>query len=177
MTPSSAVRAVEIRPSIFREYDIRGIAGRDLTAGFAEVLGLAYAKYVAGRAPRAGRRNLTVAVGMDCRVTSDDYASALARGMRKGGLDVIRGVDSRAPMRLAKLGKGEVVGEMAFYTGGARTASTVASARSGVYVLHKDALTRMRTEHADLATRFDRRPIGKIADSLARTNRLMGALS
>jgi phosphomannomutase / phosphoglucomutase len=81
---------VKIIPSIFREYDIRGIAGRDLTPEFAECLGLAYARFIAGRKPAAGRGNLTVSVGLDCRLTSESYADALIQGMRKGGLDVIR---------------------------------------------------------------------------------------
>ncbi len=80
---------IQINPSIFREYDIRGIAGRDLSPEFAELLGLAYANYISGRKPEAGRSRLTVSVGRDCRLTSDSYAEALIRGMRRGGLDVI----------------------------------------------------------------------------------------
>lgn len=81
---------MKFNPAIFREYDIRGIAGRDLSAEFAEVLGLAFAQYIAGRTPVASRKRLTVAVGRDCRVTSDSYAEALIQGLRRGGLDVVR---------------------------------------------------------------------------------------
>ncbi|MGK5083604.1 phosphomannomutase/phosphoglucomutase [Bdellovibrionota bacterium FG-1] len=81
---------LQIYASIFREYDIRGIAGRDLTPEFAECLGQAYAMYIASRTPVAGRNRLTVSVGRDCRLSSDSYAEALVQGMRKGGLDVIR---------------------------------------------------------------------------------------
>lgn len=79
----------KIPPSIFREYDIRGIAGRDLTPEFAECLGQAYAMFISGRTPVAGRKKLTVSVGRDCRLSSDSYADALIRGMRNSGLDVI----------------------------------------------------------------------------------------
>ncbi len=79
----------EIRPSIFREYDVRGIAGQDLSPEFAECLGLAYATLLVGRAPAQGRPHLTVAVGRDCRLTGEAYATALIRGMQKGGLDVV----------------------------------------------------------------------------------------
>ncbi len=79
-----------IRPSIFREYDIRGIAERELSAPFAEALGRAYAKLLSGRKPAASRKNLTVAVGQDCRITSDSYSSALIQGLTRGGLDVIQ---------------------------------------------------------------------------------------
>lgn len=82
--------ALQIRPSVFREYDIRGIAGTDLTPQFAETLGQAYALLLRNRKPVAGRANLTVSVGWDCRLTSDSYSSALVRGMTLGGLDVIR---------------------------------------------------------------------------------------
>ncbi len=80
----------KINPSIFREYDIRGIAGKDLTPEFAECLGLAYSKYIAGKKPVADRKNLTVSVGWDCRLTSDAYSAALVSGLLKGGLDVVR---------------------------------------------------------------------------------------
>lgn len=79
-----------INPSIFREYDIRGIAGRDISAEFAEALGFAYARYIGGRTPVAGRKRLTVSVGRDCRLTGESYSGALVQGMLRGGLDVIR---------------------------------------------------------------------------------------
>jgi phosphomannomutase len=37
---------MKTNPTIFREYDIRGIAGRELSPEFAECLGLAYAQLV-----------------------------------------------------------------------------------------------------------------------------------
>ncbi len=77
-------------PSIFREYDIRGIAGKDLTPEFAEHLGQTYAQYLGGRKPTQGRSALKVAVGKDCRLSSDDLTDALVRGLTSGGLDVVR---------------------------------------------------------------------------------------
>ncbi len=79
-----------IRPSIFREYDIRGLAGKDLSPEFAELLGRAYAKLISSRIPVASRRHLTVSVGQDCRLTSDSYTQALIKGLTQGGVDVIR---------------------------------------------------------------------------------------
>ncbi len=81
---------VHIPRTIFREYDIRGIAGRDLSADFAHLLGLTYAKYIAQRTPVAGRSRLTVAVGRDCRLTGESYTGALIEGLTQGGLDVVR---------------------------------------------------------------------------------------
>ena len=75
-----------MNPSIFREYDIRGIAGKDLTADFARQLGLTYAEWAYHR---TGKSRLKIAVGRDCRLTSDEYASALISGLRAGGVDVV----------------------------------------------------------------------------------------
>src|SRR4051812_45641831 len=81
---------LKMNPSIFREYDIRGIAGQDLSPEFAECLGRAYAKYMVGRTPVASRKRLTVSVGQDCRLSSDSYSSALITGLTQSGLDVVR---------------------------------------------------------------------------------------
>jgi len=80
----------EINPSIFREYDIRGIAGRDLNPEFAKLLGIAYARYIAGRPIVGGKKIATVSVGWDCRLSSDSYASALVSGLQEEGLKVVR---------------------------------------------------------------------------------------
>jgi phosphomannomutase/phosphoglucomutase len=77
-------------PTIFREYDIRGIAARDLSPEFAEHLGQTYAQFIAGRSPLKNRGALTVAVGRDCRLSSDALADGLIRGLTQGGLDVVR---------------------------------------------------------------------------------------
>ena len=72
-----------MNPAIFREYDIRGVADRDYDADFARRLGVAYAVF-------AGARGVCrVAVGRDCRLTSDKYADALKHGLRSSGLDVV----------------------------------------------------------------------------------------
>jgi phosphomannomutase/phosphoglucomutase len=76
--------------SIFREYDIRGVAERDFDAAFARRLGRAYAGYVEANAPAPVRgRRRRIGVGRDCRLTSDDYAAALRTGLRESGCDVV----------------------------------------------------------------------------------------
>ena len=77
---------VTVNPSIFREYDIRGVAERDFDADFAHALGLAYAAYLAERSASGRGR---IGVGRDCRLTSDAYAAALREGLLAGGLDVV----------------------------------------------------------------------------------------
>jgi phosphomannomutase/phosphoglucomutase len=75
-----------MNPSIFREYDIRGIAGKDLDAAFAEDLGKTYAEWAF---QKTGAKSLKISVGRDCRLTSDEYASALIRGLRGAGVSVV----------------------------------------------------------------------------------------
>lgn len=72
--------------SIFREYDIRGIAGTDLTAAFAYDLGKTYAEWAF---QKSGKKNLQITVGRDCRLTSDEYSDSLIRGLLDSGVDVI----------------------------------------------------------------------------------------
>ncbi len=73
---------MDINPRIFREYDIRGIAGQDLDAPTVEILGKAMGTYYAGR----GKKD--VVLGRDCRLSSPDFAAALARGLLSTGCDV-----------------------------------------------------------------------------------------
>ncbi|MBI3534937.1 MAG: phosphomannomutase, partial [Deltaproteobacteria bacterium] len=81
---------LNINPAVFREYDIRGIAGKDLTPAFARALGLSYAKYLSTHAtPKKISRRFTVSLGWDCRLSSHDYKTALTEGLIAGGLDVI----------------------------------------------------------------------------------------
>lgn len=68
---------------MFREYDIRGIAGRDLDEAGVETLGRAFGTYYRQR----GLRRIVVA--RDCRLTSEAYAAALQAGMQSTGCDLI----------------------------------------------------------------------------------------
>jgi phosphomannomutase/phosphoglucomutase len=72
-----------MNPAIFREYDIRGIADKDFDANFAFALGQAYGALVLSQ----GKKR--VAVGRDCRLTSEKYAAALRQGMLHTGLEVL----------------------------------------------------------------------------------------
>lgn len=74
---------MEINPVIFREYDIRGTVGKELSEDFARVLGRAYATL----AKESGKNR--IGVGHDCRLSSPAYAQALAEGIADEGLDVV----------------------------------------------------------------------------------------
>ncbi|MBI2985278.1 MAG: phosphomannomutase/phosphoglucomutase [Deltaproteobacteria bacterium] len=71
-----------MNPTIFREYDIRGLAEKDFDEDFARRLGEVHGTIVA---ENGGRR---VAVGRDCRFTSDGYAEAVMEGLLSAGLKV-----------------------------------------------------------------------------------------
>ncbi len=75
--------------AIFREYDIRGVADRDLSDPLTRDLGRAVGAMVTrSAAPRAGARP-QVAVGRDCRLTSGRLRDALVEGLRDVGVDVV----------------------------------------------------------------------------------------
>lgn len=93
--------------------------------------------------------------------------------LESGTLEVLKATADLRVLRLAKLQPGSMVGELAFYTGEARTASIAADTDAIVYVLRRDALTRLRTTHPDLATEFDRMVIYKVSHALTRANKLL----
>ncbi len=71
-----------IHDGIFREYDIRGIVGDDLTPEVATAVGRALGSEVADRdEPRA-------VVGHDNRLSSPELAEALCRGLNGSGVSV-----------------------------------------------------------------------------------------
>lgn len=75
---------------VFREYDVRGIAGKDLSAAFAERLALGYAAFLRKHHKiESSRTRPLVSVGRDCRLSSPEYAAAVIQGLRKSGFDVI----------------------------------------------------------------------------------------
>jgi phosphomannomutase/phosphoglucomutase len=75
--------------SIFREYDIRGVADRDLDDDLARDLGRAIGLMAgAGETVQPGGRAV-IAVGRDPRLTSDRLRDALVGGVTDVGVDVI----------------------------------------------------------------------------------------
>lgn len=104
---------------------------------------------------------------------TEDERSAEIFFIESGSLEVVKSAGRSASLRLAKLHKGAMVGELAFYSGEVRTASIAAVSDSSVYVLHKAALARLRTDNPDLAGRFDHMVIQKLSHALTRTNKLV----
>src|SRR5574340_1089578 len=68
---------------IFKAYDIRGIVGKTLTPDLVEAIGHAIASEA------AARRQSTIAIGRDGRLSGPELSERLARGILKSGIDVI----------------------------------------------------------------------------------------
>lgn len=75
---------MRIKKKIFREYDIRGITGKDLTEPIIERLGMAFAAYLKGK-----KTHNCVAIGRDGRLTSKSYSRAFIDGLTACGVNVI----------------------------------------------------------------------------------------
>jgi phosphomannomutase/phosphoglucomutase len=73
-----------ISQGIFRQYDVRGIVGKDLTPQVAHALGRAFAAYMQ-------EKNVTgaVAVGRDNRPSGTALRDSLVRALNESGVDVI----------------------------------------------------------------------------------------
>ncbi len=74
--------SMKLKPEIFRQYDIRGIVGKDLTQETVEILGKAIGTYFR----RHNRSH--VAVGKDCRLSSPAFSESLGKGLLSTGCDV-----------------------------------------------------------------------------------------
>jgi phosphomannomutase / phosphoglucomutase len=72
-----------LKPTIFREYDIRGIADSELPSPDVEQLGLGLGTYMLRHS--GGRK---INVGRDCRLSSARLRDALVKGLLAAGCDV-----------------------------------------------------------------------------------------
>ncbi len=72
-----------INPQIFRQYDIRGLVGSDLTPDIVETIGRAFATYLA----REGKRKISI--GYDIRLSSEEFKDAIIKGATSAGCDCI----------------------------------------------------------------------------------------
>ncbi len=75
---------MELNPTIFREYDIRGLVGKDLDESVFERIGKALVAYMKGKLPHK-----TLVVARDGRITGKAYAQAAIDGITSCGINVI----------------------------------------------------------------------------------------
>lgn len=73
---------MKISPEIFRAYDIRGIVDKDLNPEIVELIGKAFGTYLLERGTGE------VLVGRDTRPSSEEYQTAIIRGLLSTGCDV-----------------------------------------------------------------------------------------
>ena len=73
---------MKINKNVFRSYDIRGIAGEELTEEFAELLGKTFGSYIQDRGEKE------VIVGHDCRESADYLVRGLEKGLISTGVKV-----------------------------------------------------------------------------------------
>lgn len=71
---------------IFREYDIRGIVGKDYDSQFARALGRAYVSYLIRE---CGVKRAKICIGQDARLSSPELVRELSRGMAESGAEVL----------------------------------------------------------------------------------------
>ena len=74
---------VKVNPYIFREYDIRGVVGQDLTDEVVELIGKAFGTHL----QRMGGKKVTV--GGDVRLSTERFKTSLIKGLISTGVDVI----------------------------------------------------------------------------------------
>lgn len=77
-----------VNPGIFRQYDIRGVFNKDLTADAARAIGTAYGIYLNSKLKAQGSK-LKVSVGRDIRLSSKTLRDALIEGINSAGVDVV----------------------------------------------------------------------------------------
>jgi len=80
---SRPVTEVEVPDHVFREYDIRGVVGRDLSSAFVYWLGRALGTFYR----RHGVRS--VSLGRDARLSSPAFRDEMSAGLMESGMDVI----------------------------------------------------------------------------------------
>ncbi len=71
---------MQVDSSIFKAYDIRGIAGTQLNADLAKAVGKGFVKLLQPK---------KVVVGRDARISSPEYKEALVAGLLEVGVDVV----------------------------------------------------------------------------------------
>src|SRR3972149_7204284 len=74
---------MKVNPFIFRNYDIRGIVDKDLNFDIVEAIARAYGTFL------RKRKIKQIVVGIDCRLSGEEYEKAFIQGVTSCGIDVI----------------------------------------------------------------------------------------
>jgi phosphomannomutase/phosphoglucomutase len=91
---------MQVPTQSFREYDIRGVADRDLTDDVARGIGRGFGTILGAGEPG---EKVRIAVGRDCRLSSDRLFAALVDGLVKSGVHVVEVGIGPTPMLYASV--------------------------------------------------------------------------
>ncbi|MGD8352435.1 MAG: phosphomannomutase, partial [Nitrospirota bacterium] len=72
-----------VEPRIFRQYDIRGVWGKDLDAGAVDAIGRAFAVYLKDRTESGAP---AVSIGYDARKSSPEILQTLQVALNSSGV-------------------------------------------------------------------------------------------
>jgi phosphomannomutase len=79
---------VQVNPTIFKSYDVRGVYPSELSDEVAYAIGRCFVPLLSRR-PSTGKDRATVAVGRDMRLSGQKLSQAFARGATEAGADVV----------------------------------------------------------------------------------------
>jgi phosphomannomutase / phosphoglucomutase len=94
--------AANVNAQIFREYDIRGVADRDLGDEVVRAIGRGLGVMLAAPSREAGRAT-RIAVGRDCRLSSPRLFAALVDGLLAAGVNVLETPVGPTPLLYASV--------------------------------------------------------------------------
>lgn len=112
--------------NIFREYDIRGVTGKDLNPDVARLVARGYAAFLAARGVSGA-----IAVGRDNRPSGNALHAELVAGLLESGLDVVDIGVVPTPLAYWAQHKLDVVGVSRSPVRTIRPSSMVSSSASG----------------------------------------------
>ncbi|NWF51981.1 MAG: phosphomannomutase/phosphoglucomutase [Nitrospirae bacterium] len=75
-----------MNPAIFREYDIRGIWGKDLTEEIVYIIGKAFAVYLKNV---TRKEKIKISIGRDVRLSSPAIFKSIKKGLIDSGIDIV----------------------------------------------------------------------------------------
>jgi SulP family sulfate permease len=97
--------------------------------------------------------------------------------VERGHASVTVAAEGHAPVRLATVGPGAILGEVAFYLGEMRSASVIAEEDMVVWRFSRQSIERLQAEMPDVGLRFHEGIAAMLAKRLTRTNHLVRLLA
>ncbi len=97
--------------------------------------------------------------------------------VERGHASVSVASDGHTPVRLATVGPGAILGEVAFYLGDERSASVIAEEDMTVWRFSRESIERLQAEMPDVGLRFHEGIATMLAKRLMQTNHLVRLLA